>query len=762
MRITGERTLVDVFQCGAAGHWKFLGSRLVAHLLTILACIPICSLPLHTAPVSPRVVLVVANYLSLDDLVSAGPNTRRLLETSAIGLVNTGAGRGLGIDSYYVAIGAGTRLLDLQSAEQCYNTEELIDGRSAGDLYRVRLGRSAPDSSVVCLGLPRLTRGMQSTNSIGGYVGLLGDVFHSHGLRTAVVGNSDTLEENFRRAPTIAMDQYGVVDSGIVDSTCSKADATSPCGLSDDIESISEFVRRYIRDHSLVVAELGDLNRCEAERTQLSVPAYIQYRRQALRNLDLFIGNILPDVQRSKVALILCSPCRYRDEPSKQSPRLAPLLIFIPHGKAGLLTSNTTRTPGLISNVDIGPTILKLVRLQMPSLLGSSPAEVIQTDKALTKLQRMERIANRNYRQRNPFLLTVGILVILSATLGLLILHKRNKYSRCAERVLLGIYLLLVSMPAALLLVDGLDVSPVVHVVLAPSVGAAIVLLCWGVGSWLAGSAERRAYSVAAICIFTSLLIVLDGITGFRLLRYSMITCDQIIGIRYYGLGNEYMGILIVMALLGAALLSRTSNQLPLGRTGLAILGIWFALVAIVIGYPSLGANAGGLVTAVLTFGGALIVLSGMKFRFVHVLALLGIACVVLMVLALLDAQTNGNSGSHLGRSVSLAKSYGSNYLWILLERKITMHIGILKMAHVRYLALAGLPFLVMYSRFLKSGQPGIYPISQVFPTALTNVLLVGCFIAFLVNDSGIVPAALMFSICALANLYFHLTESAQ
>jgi len=762
MRITGERTLVDVFQCSAADHWKFLGSRLVAHLLSILACIPICSLPLHSAPVSPRVVLVVANYLSLDDLVSAGPNTRRLLETSAIGLVNTGAGRGLGMDSYYVAIGAGTRLLDLQGAEQCYDTKELIDGRSAGDLYRVRLGRSAPESSVVCLGLPRLMQAMQSTNFVGGYVGLLGDVFHSHGLRTAVVGNSDTHEERFRRAPTIAMDQDGVVDSGTVGSICTKADATSPCGLSDDIETNSELVLRYIRGNSLVVAELGDLNRCEAERTQLSVPAYIQYRRRALRNLDLFIGNILPDVQRSKAALILCSPCRYRDEPSKQSPKLAPLLVFVPHGKAGLLTSSTTRTPGLISNVDIGPTILKLAGLQIPLLLLSSPAEVIQTNKALTSLERMERIAERNYRQRNPFLLTVAILAILSGTLGLVVLHKGDEYGGSARRVLSGIYLWLLGMPAALMLADGLDVGPVVHIVLAPALSATIVLLCWVIVSRLAGPLERHAYSVAAICMVTSLLIVVDAITGFRLLRYSMITCNQIIGIRYYGLGNEYMGILITMALLGATLLSRTSNQLPLGRSGLAILGIWFALVAIVIGYPSLGANAGGLVTAVLAFGGALIVLSGMKFRFVHVLALLGTACVVLMALALLDAHTNGSSGSHLGRSVSLAKSCGPDYLWILLKRKITMHLGILRMTHVRYLALASMPFFLMCSRLVKSGQPGIFPVSHMFPTALTSVLLAGSFIAFLVNDSGIVPATLMFSIFALANLYFRLTETAK
>jgi hypothetical protein len=679
------------------------------------------------------------------------------MKFGAIALVNTGLGRESSIDARYVAVGAAARLPEIEASEMCYEANELVDGSPARRVYESRIGLSAGSSSVVCLGLPRMKRAVRDVRNWNGRLGLLGDVFHSRSLRTAVIGNSDVFEEKIRRAPVIAMDSNGLVDSGTVSSLCVKKDFTSPCGVSDDIGVISRLVCKYIESHGLTVVELGDLNRCESERTQLTNEAYAFHRRKALGKLDSFIGNILPEVHRVGAVLVVYSPCRYAEELGEKSSNLTPIIVVEPKSRPGLLISNTTRTVGLISNTDIGPTILKLAGLNPPVLAAGSPAMIVETDRTLSILQRMERVVVRNYRQRVPFLLVVGIFAILSATICELMLSVGSERRRFAT-IFSGIYLTLLAMPASLLLANWLDIGGFSHILAIFGFNIGIVLSCWVLTKVVFRSSTKHVHLPATICIFTSLLVVIDGITGFRLLRYSMLTCDQIVGMRYYGLGNEYMGILVVMSLIGAVFFVRKNASGGIGARYLGILALGFVFITILIGYPSLGANAGGLVTAVVTFGLALITLSDKRFSFLHGVFLVGLAVAILVAFAVIEILFSGNV-SHFGRSVSLAKSYGVEYFGMLIGKKVNIHLNILKKPHVKYLALLSLPFFVMCSRASKSGRKFV---SQVFPPAMTLVIISGSLVAFILNDSGTVPAVLMISIYIIVNLLLRLKESEQ
>ena len=53
-----------------------------------------------------------------------------------------------------------------------------------------------------------------------------------------------------------------------------------------------------------------------------------------------------------------------------------------------------------------------------------------------------------------------------------------------------------------------------------------------------------------------------DGLTGTTLVSQSVLSAYALAGIRFYGIGNEYMGLLLGGALLAAA----TTRMTPPGR----------------------------------------------------------------------------------------------------------------------------------------------------------------------------------------------------
>ena len=56
---------------------------------------------------------------------------------------------------------------------------------------------------------------------------------------------------------------------------------------------------------------------------------------------------------------------------------------------------------------------------------------------------------------------------------------------------------------------------------------------------------------VAVIGLSTAVLVGIDTVTGSSLMRFSFLGYDPIGGARFYGLGNEYMGIMIGALIMG-------------------------------------------------------------------------------------------------------------------------------------------------------------------------------------------------------------------
>ena len=662
---------------------------------------------LLAVPVSAgqQVVVVLANYLSLDDLLSAGPNVRSLAKDGAVGLMNTGY-RIKFPDIRYLTLGTGIRAGGVNGMAACYGAGELVNGTPAGEVYRIQTGKVAPRGSIVCLGFARILRANQKPPFTKDAVGLLGDAFHRAGLKTCVIGNRDADEKN-RRAGFIAMDRNGLVDS-------------------EEMSSQSD---------GLIVIEPPDFNRLEDTRELMSQPAYDLQKSRSLRKLDSLVGSIRSSL---KGTLIVCSPSRISPEKGFK-PNLTPIILFQSHGKQGLLTSGTTRTDGLISNMDVAPTILSQADLPVLDFVTGRPAEVIASADPIEHLRRMERVVTQEYKIRIPVLAAIGVLAILAATL----MEITSGKGRGARRAFRLVFLFLLCLPASLLITDGFGIIGIGRYLVGLVMVTVGLMALSQAGSALSG---RRISPLPIVLGMTALLVLGDIVTGAHLLQRSMLTCNQICGMRYYGLGNEYMGVLVTSALLFPLLVWK-----PKGMT-IPVL-IWFAVVTLAIGYPGFGADFGGFLTGVAAFGVAWIALSGMRFRMRHALVLIILAALVGGLLFLMDT---GSRVSHFGRSVSLARIYGWQWLGYLIGGKLVMHIGILKTPQVRYTLLGSIPFFMLYGRRMKSEVAQ----ESVVRTVGTPALVVGMIAAFLFNDSGIVPAGLMLGIYMVSMLYLRLQEA--
>jgi hypothetical protein len=133
------------------------------------------------------------------------------------------------------------------------------------------------------------------------------------------------------------------------------------------------------------------------------------------------------------------------------------------------------------------------------------------------------------------------------------------------------------------------------------------------------------------------------------------------------------------------------------------------------------------------------------------------IAIIAIIVFAAIDMY-NTTSVSHLGRSISIAENSGIISLMELIFRKIVMHIGIITSPAAYCPILFGMPFVLMYARRLKN-QSVKMSVSNYMNASILPVIIIGVLVAFLFNDSGVVPASLFLGFYMASSIVLRLGE---
>ncbi|HEV7804848.1 MAG TPA: hypothetical protein VGO80_03460 [Solirubrobacteraceae bacterium] len=421
-------------------------------------------------------------------------------------------------------------------------------------------------------------------------------------------------------------------------------------------------------------------------------------------------------------------------------PRLLPIGAVLTDGARGLLTSPTTRSEGIVAGIDIPVTILRALRLAVPSDVKGQAIRAEGTadpDELKAIEARLKVVGGR----RTPTLLA---LLFSWASLALALgLVADRRGVRAGVRI--GALAVLWVLP--MLLVTG-SFAPSRLVEVAAVVGGSFAL---------AAVTDRfvrwpRAPLVPSIVAVVAYAI--DLAAGSGLIVRSLLGPNPRSGGRFYGLGNELESSLVVLLLvaLGTALMRRADFDgppAPFGRGpgrsrhGAAIVAASGVVAAVFFGAGQFGADVGGVITvgagiAVMT----VLMLPGSPSRRTIVLAALT-PFVALAGLALLDLVTGGNG--HFTRSVLKADSAGA--LWDLVVRRYTLAFNVLRTGAMPFIVVLALLSVAYAARY----RERIY--SPLRGSPAWRALLVGglasAVVGALFNDSG--PILLIFGVFVLA-----------
>ena len=285
-------------------------------------------------------------------------------------------------------------------------------------------------------------------------------------------------------------------------------------------------------------------------------------------------------------------------------------------GYNGLLVSDRTRIPGLVSIYDIEPTVEALDRGETPPVTSRDDPDPERTLRELDA-----RLTDAHDSRGAASYVVFG----LGALFALLALFLRSPFWGRAA-ILVG--------PVALAGALGLSALEVTS---HGTVGLTLLGIVGGGAIAISALTRGRlAFAVALLTIFPVYLVVLAVSQETSSLAAFGPHPDG--GVRFYGISNQVETLLLVPGLLGAALL---------GPAALPLVG---AFVLVVVGASRLGADGGG----VLVFGAGYLFL-WLRLRAVALTArnlavAAGAVVAAGLVLVGLDAALGGSS--HISRTL--------------------------------------------------------------------------------------------------------------
>ena len=389
--------------------------------------------------------------------------------------------------------------------------------------------------------------------------------------------------------------------------------------------------------------------------------------------------------------------------------------------------SGSTRRPGLVSAIDILPTVLEHLQVAVPDVVRGEP---VRETSGITahRLEELRLRWNdvRSGRQSSSLSGVFGISLLVMLLLGAV------RGMRGALRPGLRIGALAVMWwPTMVLLVAALEPSEKgAETALIATASVALGALTDALLRWPRGPVVPAAVGLAAY--------TLDLATGGNLLTRSALGPSLVSGSRFYGISNELEPLLPILLLLGLAALIGWRERSRRLCVVYVVSGIALGLI---VGWGRLGADVGG----VLTIGGGFTVATlvmlpkGITRRSLLVAALVPF----LAIAALIVVDLGLSGGSHLSRN--LTRSQGFTDLWELVSRRYQLAFGVLRQART-VPTFVGAALAIAFA--LRNRVALYAPLrGRAWPAALLGGLACGVMGA-VTNDSG--PVLLTNAVIAL------------
>ncbi|MGQ7884774.1 hypothetical protein [Paenibacillus sp. WC2504] len=717
------------------------------------------------------------------DQLSDLPYFKKMTELGAVGAMNIRTAN-RSMRDVYTSLGAGEPAAGHVEA-LAFETKESRHGVRVSDLMNRYTGQLEGNQASLLkedsLIVPELATLKRLNNEQAYGVGALGDLLKTYGVHRSVLGSSDLgrglhLEQKQLRrfAPLMLMNSNGIVDKGTLGEDAAIASVDRASGVSTNYAHLFSLWKNR-QQPSITLIELGDLYRLYNEKTHYDQDRFNELKKWVLRDMDQWLGQLMEAMQPGIDSLWLFSP-EVNAEAAKSKLYLSPILQYTTDGVAGMFISESTRRQGVVTSQDFTSTLLSEFKIPVPIGLMGIPLASTGVSHALDQLVKDQSSMQMVYRSRPsllyPFATFEMIVLLISLIYIVWIKRGGRKEAVPAHDVLRTVLLSLLTAPAVMLLLGWIAVPAVTQLGID---GAIIVLVFSFIVVSLLLAMILSAYSEITTMIWlgvgTASLIVLDACTGAHAMKYSVLGYDPMIGARYYGIGNEYMGVLIGALVLGVtAALQRRYAARGTRASRAAALAAYaaFLLVTVCLTAPSLGANAGGALSAAVAFGVAgAQCFAGERWRELRLgrasallAALLALGVGALWLLNSADSPAAFARESHVGRAFHALRAGQFDQIGHLIVRKLRMNVHLLRASvwsKVLITSLFVMAVLVLRPR----GRLRVWQHKNPYWMYGFSANMIGAIAALLLNDSGIVAAATMIVFVAVPLLLLRLRELA-
>lgn len=660
----------------------------------------------------PAIILVFMNQLDLDRLIDIKTENIDLLQKNgAFGVVNVRQADGYHPESIYLSLNTGNR---------CNRSKFVQKGI---------MDKTGPINPFIDY--------IIKDNLLNNYkpdIGFLGERLVENGLKAAVIGNSDTIAKGDRSILAAVIDKSGRTSYGAIDNSILKKVDYS-WGYETDWDEMKENFDIFKDKADLIMVETGDLTRTDS--LNLS-PIIKDSRRESVKKIDDFIGYIIQNIDLEQTSLGVLS--LVPSLPALKKGDTLGWALFSGGGySSGWLISKSTKRKGLITISDLTAAILEEYNITGTNIPGR-PISLLSDDRNWSDLFEFEDSILSISAIRPLFIKGFIFFQIILIFIGVL-----RRYSRGIKGIFFEyILLMLLLSPINFLLISlYISYNPYHYFLLYLlfSIVEIYFLLT------LLDKREKRVFAIITLLFF---MISFDLLGNYKLMADSILGYSSVIGARYYGLGNEYLGIYLGIFLLEITVFLPAFFKMG-GKKELIYNNLFFLVFFILVGSPGLGANFGGTLTAVVSF--VVIVyfnyMKDPKMRLYILLFILISAGIVIFSNYSLEGD------SHIGRAINLFKDGEFNILKQIIIRKAKINIKLFKWTIWSKVFIV----LFVYLSFFTVNPPSLlkkiyreYPLMKIgFYSVLSS-----CFAAFFFNDSGVVASATLLFYPVMVVLYLN------
>lgn len=333
-----------------------------------------------------------------------------------------------------------------------------------------------------------------------------------------------------------------------------------------------------------------------------------------------------------------------------------------PGGGGGVLTTNSTRWPGVVQLTDVAPTVLAAAGVTAPATFVGQPWAPRRGPGAATELARLriDAVRARVAQDTIPrFYAAFGGGALLVGAAALLLGRVAPRARTAPALRLAG--LVLAAAPVATRLASTLPWGSTARPELAlPAAvaGSAVVVaaVAAAAGRLLAGRGRGWWLASLAVAAATVLVVAGDLLAGSPLQRLTVVGLTPIQGGRFYGMGNEIFAAAGMAALYCVAGLARRWPDRAV--TWAVVVGTGFLLLD---GLPGLGADFGGVPAVVAGFATVALLLSRLRPTAGRILLVAAAAVLVLAGVVALDATRPAGRRTQVGAfAVALVTGSGA------------------------------------------------------------------------------------------------------